>query len=151
MYNGDRETAEQTWLEIGEFLQQNVSRAAGPRLPVATGAANEIARIVDIMRAIESDDGVRGQLARLLTAQPAGEPEWERMRSLAAIVAESGNLLLARQPPKGSLIGWRERAIEFRGAAEMLFHAIEQKDLLAAQDALRRLPQVCASCHAEYR
>ena len=82
---------------------------------------------------------------------PKDDKEWAVLRRSALTLAESGNLLLARRPPKGSLTGWRQRATDFRAEAEVLLHAIERHDFRATQDALRKLPQSCAACHADYR
>jgi len=143
--------ADRAWVEIYEFLARNVEDASPAAVPASSQPRNEIARIVDIMRVINADDGVRGELARSLAAPPAGNAQWDRARSQAAVLAEAGNLLFERRPPKGSLTGWRERAAEFRSAAQAVLRAIEQHDFPAAQEALRRLPQACAACHADYR
>ena len=137
------------------FLDQFSKRPAP--LPVAsppdasTPRDAPIARIVDIMRVINSDDGIRGRLANALAQAPKGDAEWERARSDAAIVAEAGNLLLAEPAPKGSPDGWRQRAGEFRASAEGLLRAVETKNIAAAQRALREMPATCAACHGEYR
>lgn len=140
---------EQLWVDVYEYLGKYVEDA----LLTQPSAASEppIVRVIDIMRAINSDEGVRGRLARALTAPPAGEAEWEQARSDAAMLAEGGNLLLAQRPAKGSLGGWRLRATDLRGAAEALLRAVEARDFAAAQQRLRELPRVCAACHADYR
>jgi hypothetical protein len=147
--DSEREISETVWVEIYELMGKHVedARVADPSPPLESG----VARIVDIMRAINSDDGVRGRLARMLASPPVNAEQWEQARSEAAIVAEAGNLLLARRPSKGSAAGWRERSIEFRTAAETLLRAVEAHDFSAAQEALRTLPKTCAACHAEYR
>jgi dienelactone hydrolase len=148
---GPAAAADRAWVDIYEFLAKNVEDTNPAAVPASSQPQNEIARIVDIMRVINADDGVRGELARSLAALPAGNAQWERARSQAAVLAEAGNLLLERRPPKGSLTGWRERAAEFRSAAQAVLRAVEQRDFPAAQEALRRLPQACAACHADYR
>ena len=66
-------------------------------------------------------------------------------------MAEAGNLLLARRPPKGTASGWRKRATAFRSESLTLLRAIERRDFPAAQQSLRTMPQTCAACHADYR
>jgi dienelactone hydrolase len=140
---------EQMWVDIYEFFGHRVedARAAVPPAP----ADLPIARIVDIMRAIMSDQGVRGRLARALVVPPPGDAEWEQARADAAMVAEGGNLLLAEPPPKGSRAGWRQRATDFRAAAQTLLRALDARDFAAAQQSFRELPRACAACHADYR
>ena len=141
--------SEQAWVDIYEFFGKHVEDARVTVAPAQPDA--RFARIVDIMRAINSDQGVRGRLARSLAAPPADAAAWEQARSDAAMLAEAGNLLLARQPPKGSTAGWQQRAADFRAAAQPLLRAMERRDFSAAQQSLRELPQTCAACHAEYR
>ena len=141
--------AEQTWVEIYEFLGKHVEDARVTAAPASP--EGQIARIVDIMRVVNSNEGVRGRLAQSLATPPASEEQWEQARSQAAIVMEAGNLLLAHRPPKGTMSGWRERAMAFRSEALTLLHAIERRDFPAAQQSLRTMPQTCAACHADYR
>ena len=140
---------EALWLDSDEYLDTQVDDALRPRPPAS--AEPPFVRVIDIMRAINSDQGVRGRLARALMARPSGDAEWEQARSDAAVLAEGSTLLLAQQPPKGSVEGWRRRATGFRSAAEALLRAIEARDFAAAQERLRELPRTCAACHAEYR
>ena len=140
---------EQVWVDIYEFFSHRVEDARAAVPPVQ--ADLPIARIVDIMRALMSDQGVRGRLARALAAPPRGDAEWEQARADAAMVAEGGTLLLAERPPKGSPAGWRQRATDFRAAAQTLLRAVDARDFAAAQQSFRELPRVCAACHADYR
>jgi hypothetical protein len=130
-------------------MSKNVEEA--PALVPLPQPAPPFVRIVDIMRAINSDQGVRGRLARALATKPANDAQWEQVRSDAAMMVEGGDLLLAERPPKGSAAGWRMRAAGFRSAAETLLGAVERRDFAAAQQSLRELPQTCSACHAEYR
>ena len=140
---------EQAWVDVYEYLGQHVEEVGHTQTSAQPDA--RIARIVDIMRAINSDQGVRGRLARALATAPVGSAEWEQARSEAAMLAEAGNLLLAQRPPRGSLAGWQQRATEFRSAAQTLLRAVETRDFAASQQSLRELPQTCAACHADHR
>jgi dienelactone hydrolase len=150
-------TTEQAWVDIYEFLGKYVEdaptagKAERPLAPEKPASGPEFVRIVDIMRVIMSDQGVRARLARSLTTAPSADAEWEQARSDAAMLAEAGNLLLAKSPPRGSVDAWRRRAEEFRSAAEVLLRAVEGRDFAAAQQSLRELPQACAACHADHR
>jgi dienelactone hydrolase/cytochrome c556 len=140
---------DQMWVDIYEFFGHRVEDARAALPP--SQADLPIARIVDIMRAIMSDQGVRGRLAHTLAVPPPGDAEWEQARADAAMVAEGGMLLLAERPPKGSPVGWRQRAADFRAAAQTLLRAVDARDFAAAQQSFRELPRVCAACHADYR
>ena len=138
------------WIQIYEFLAKHVEDAASAVSPQAPGAEG-IARVVDIMRAINSNDGVRGMLAKALAEGPRTDAQWEQARSEAAVLAEAGNLLLARRPTKGSLSGWQQRAAAYRDAARQVLRNVERRDMDAARHSLGDLAQTCANCHSDYR
>jgi len=131
------------WSEIYKFLNE----AAAPAPPPVS--ASLVVTIRDIMRVMNSDDGVRGKLARLLAAST--EVQWDQARSHAAVLVESSDWLLALRPPKGSLVSWRGHVTDYRVATQTLLKMVEQHDLPGAQQALGRLPQSCGSCHADHR
>jgi len=140
------------WGEIYKFLNVSaVPDASGPATPSAS--SNLVVTIRDIMRVINSDDGVRGKLARLLagTATSGADVQWDQARSHAAVLVESSDWLLALRPPKGPLVSWRGHVADYRAASQTLLKAVEQHDLAAAQQALGRLPQNCGACHADHR
>jgi cytochrome c556 len=146
-----RGIAEHTFVDIYEFLGTHVEDAAGSATSPAGPTDTPIARIVDVMRAIMSDQGVRGRLARELERAPATDAQWQQAQADAAILAEAGSLLSGLRPPKGSPSGWRQRATEFKAAARIVADAVSRRDFAAAQDSLRELPRACAACHTEYR
>ena len=140
------------WSEIYKFLNEAVVRdTAVPAMPPASSTL--VVTIRDIMRVINSDDGVRGKLARLLagSASAGAEVQWDQARSHAAVLVESCDWLLALRPAKGSLAGWRRHVTEYRTATQTLLKAVERRDLPDAEQALGRLPQSCGSCHADHR
>ena len=138
------------WNEIYEFLEKT-DDSNRPRQEPPVTSSSSVATIRDIMRVINSDDGVKGKLAGLLAASSSKDVQWELARSHAAILVESCGWLLARRPPKGSLEGWRGRVAEFKTATQTLLKSVEQHNLPAAQNALSRLPQSCGACHGDHR
>jgi hypothetical protein len=140
------------WKEIYKFLNTAaVPDASGVSTPSAS--SNLVVTIRDVMRVINSDDGVRGNLARLLAgaASSGADVQWDQARSHAAVLVESNDWLLALRPPKGSLASWRGHVADYRAATGTLLKAVEQHDLPAAQLALGRLPRNCGACHADHR
>lgn len=129
---------DQAWIDVYQFLDGTVE-----------DAPPQIARVVDIMRVINS--GVRGELAASLVNEPATPEQWEQARSRAAILAEAGYMLLTRRPPKADPEGWKRRANEYRDAATALFHAVEHHDFPGAHECLQQITQTCGGCHADYR
>ena len=133
------------WSEIYKFLNE----VAAPAPPPVS--ASLVVTIRDIMRVMNSEDGVRGKVARLLAASSGAEVQWDQARSHAAVLVESCDWLLGLPPPKGSLASWRGHVADYRGATQALLKTVEQHDLPGAQQALGRLPQSCGSCHADHR
>ncbi len=132
------------WTEIYKFLNEAALPAAPPPL-----SASLIVTIRDIMRVINSDDGVRGKLARLLAADT--EVQWDQARSHAAVLVESCDWLLGLRPPNGSLASWRGHVADYRAATQTILKTVEQHDLTGARQALGRLTQNCGACHADHR
>lgn len=133
------------WSEIYAFLSEIAAPSALP------ASSSLVVTISDIMRVINSDDGVRGKLARLLIMSPNSDVQWDQARSHAAVLVESCDWLAALRPAKGSIAGWRGRVADFRAATQTLLKFIENRDLPGAQQALAKLPQSCGGCHADYR
>jgi dienelactone hydrolase len=144
---GYRVESAPAWGEIYKFLDRVVAPAAPP------ASSSLVVTIRDIMRVINSDDGVRGKLARMLatSASAGADVQWDQARSQAAILVESCDWLLALRPPKGLPASWRGHVADYRGATQTLLKAVEQRDLSSAQQALGRLPQSCGACHADHR
>jgi dienelactone hydrolase len=133
------------WSEIYKFLNAVIMPAA------PTVSASLVVTIRDIMRVMNSDDGVRGRVARLLAVSSGADVQWDQARSHAAVLVESCDWLLGLPPPKGSLASWRGHVADYRAATQTLLKTVEQRDLPGAQQALGRLPQSCGSCHADHR
>jgi len=138
------------WDEIYKFLEKS-GDPAQPAQEAQLPASSPVATIRDIMRVINSDDGVKGKLAGLLAAPSSEAVQWDFARSNAAILVEACDWLLARRPPRGSIAGWRGRVAAFKAATQTLLQSVEQHDLPAAQQALGRLPQSCGACHGDHR
>jgi hypothetical protein len=137
------------WTEMYKFLKETPAPSAAPV------SSNLVVTIRDVMRVMNSDGGVRGQLARVLTglasASSGADVQWDQARSHAAVLVESCDWLLALRPPKGSLASWRGHVADYQAATQTLLKNVEQHDLPAAQQALGRLTQSCGSCHADHR
>jgi len=133
------------WTEIYTFLKAGAVPAPPPV------SASLVVTIRDIMRVMNSDDGVRGKVAQLLAASSGADVQWDQARSHAAVLVESCDWLLGLPPPKGSLASWRGHVADYKVATQTLLKTVEQHDLPGAQQALGRLPQSCGSCHADHR
>jgi hypothetical protein len=147
---------EEAWVEIYNFLGKYVEDAPenGPvfRSAVKSPADGKgIATIADLMRAVNEPVGVRGTLLRALEQKPASRQEWDAVRANAALVAETGELLERRRPPKGPAGHWIDQARAFAAAARDVVTAADRRDYAAARRAAAALAERCASCHKQHR
>lgn len=80
---------------------------------------------------------------------PQTDEEWEAVRNSAAVVAESGNLLMmeGRAFDRGE---WMQAARGMIEAANTAVQAAEAKDVPALFDAGGAVYESCTECHSKY-
>lgn len=103
---------------------------------------------------------VFGAVATIVTeqgeeqVQPRTDEEWNNVRNHAAIVLESGNLMLLEGRAKKAQIqdpqDWNAKARALSAAARTAIEATEVKDPEALFDASGVLYQACTDCHERY-
>jgi hypothetical protein len=134
------------------------------QLPAVHGAADEpaqkpIAEIEDVMFTV-NDDGADGAVLQQLRAAfkkgTLTDDEWQVAKARASVVAEVGNLLLTKKPPKGGdtpegLADWKKRVLAYRDGAEAVRAAAAKKDATAGKDAVRAIEKQCTECHKQHR
>jgi dienelactone hydrolase len=150
------EAADKAFVEIYEFLGKYVEDAPENNLKVQASAGSLAAEnsrlsIADIMLAVNAPEGVRGTLMKSMEKEPANQAQWDRVRANAALVAEAGNLLRSRRPPKGKLPDWMEQTKAYTSAAEIIIGSAERRDYTGARRGLKDLASRCASCHEKHR
>ncbi len=79
---------------------------------------------------------------------PTTDEGWDQVRSSAALVGETGNLLM--MPGRASGPAWVAYAQGLTAAAEVAMAAAEARDADALFDAGGQLYQVCRACHEQY-
>jgi hypothetical protein len=103
---------------------------------------------------------VFGAVATIVTeqgeeqVQPRTDEEWNNVRNNAAIVLESGNLMLldgrARKAQVQDPQDWNAKARALSEAARTAINATEVKDPEALFDASGVMYQACTDCHEKY-
>ena len=99
-------------------------------------------------------DVVWGSAGFVITAegetdlQPTSDAGWRRVRNSAALLAESGNLLM--MPGRSAGPDWQAYARALGEAGRDTLAAAEAKDAQALFDAGGRLYQACPDCHTQY-
>jgi hypothetical protein len=89
------------------------------------------------------------RLKAALAAEPKDAAGWKAVRSDALILAEGGNLLLLRKPPKDAA-EWAKHSAASRDAGADLFKAAKAKDFPAARKAYETMLGHCNACHKKF-
>ena len=116
-----------------------------------------VASVKDLMNWVidPNSDVLWGSVGTIITAegreelQPITDEQWATLRNAAAVVAESGNLLMM----KGRAIEedeWMKAARAMLDAASLAVQATEAKDKDALFDAGGTLYEACTACHSRY-
>ncbi len=79
---------------------------------------------------------------------PTTDEGWERVRNGAAMVAESGNLLM--MPGRAGGPEWVAYSQQLTAAAEVAMAAADARDADALFDAGGQVYQACRACHDQY-
>ncbi|MDY6946112.1 MAG: cytochrome c [Pseudomonadota bacterium] len=103
---------------------------------------------------------VFGAVASIVTergeeqVQPRTDQEWNTIRNNAAMLLESGNLLLLEGRARNAQIqdpqDWNTRARAMSAAARTAIDATDVKDPEALFDASGEIYQTCTDCHEKY-
>ena len=80
--------------------------------------------------------------------RPTTDEGWERVRNSAAVVAETGNLLM--MPGRSSGPDWVAYAQGLTEAGVVAMAAAEARDAEALFDAGGQVYQACRACHEQY-
>jgi hypothetical protein len=135
------------------------SEAPPPAEPQTNGSApfHEVADVKQVMNWImdPSSDVVWGSVGTIITEQgeqnlrPETDEQWTAVRDAAAIIAESGNLLLTpgRLRDSGD---WVKHSHDLTKAAQEAIAAAEAKDVDSLFTAGGDIYLVCTACHEQY-
>jgi hypothetical protein len=126
--------------------QTEDSRRGEPRPPLRPEAVAETRLLMEAL----TEPNFRG-LEKLLETRPANTEAWTFARGQALIIAETGNLLMLRQPRGDGKAAWLQRAAEVRGAATRLARAAAARDYDLSRSVLASLANACNHCHQTFR
>ncbi|MFC1795920.1 hypothetical protein ACFL1V_02335 [Pseudomonadota bacterium] len=80
---------------------------------------------------------------------PTTPQAWAKVKAAAAVLAESGNLLM--MPGRSAGPDWDEHANGLIASGKLAMAAAQQQDARALFDAGGRIYQVCLACHNQYQ
>jgi hypothetical protein len=135
------------------------SKAPAPVEP-AVSSGPEYLQVADIKQLMNwildpSSDVIWGAVGTIVTEEgqkelaPETDEQWTAIRDAAAMVAESGNLLLlpGRARDQGD---WAKHAHDLTKAAQAAIAAAEAKDTESLFTAGGDIYLVCTACHQQY-
>ena len=79
---------------------------------------------------------------------PTTPEAWAGVKAAAAVLTESGNLLML--PGRSAGPDWNRHAGDLIGAGKLAIAAAQQQDAGALFDAGGRIYEVCLACHSQY-
>ncbi len=89
------------------------------------------------------------RLKAAMAAEPADNSTWKTIKADSLILAEGGNLLLAR-PPESDVDTWNGQSIAVRTAGGELYQAAKKKDYQAALQHYKTMLTKCNACHDHF-
>lgn len=128
-------------------------------LALADAEPKPVAGISNIMIAVNDEvHGMQGQIKRFLAANPGADKaeEFKIMRHRANVMAECGNILMAKSPPRGAddaagLTKWKQHCADYRDACKKLSKALAMKKAAKASAALKAVEDRCTACHDDHK
>lgn len=118
-----------------------------------------VAGIQNIMNAINHEEhGLYGQIKGFCAGGAAGADAdtWKLMRHRAQVIAEIGNVLMDKAPPRGGddaagLLKWKQHCVDYREAAKALSKALAYKKVPKVSAAITALAERCEACHKDHK
>ena len=89
------------------------------------------------------------RLKPAMATAPADNKAWKAIKADSLILAEGGNLLLARQPEKDAA-DWIRHSVQVRETGGQLYEAAKAKDAPAARKHYEAMIQQCNACHKQF-
>ena len=139
---------------LAAMLLVSCTREAADELPV-----QPVGDLHDTMTWVldPAADVIWGSAGWIVTAQgeqdltPATEEGWNQVRHSAAVLAESGNLLLMPHlVPESDADAWIEFSRGMTRVAQQALAAVDAKDSAALFETGGHLYNVCLACHQVY-
>ena len=119
-------------------------------------AATPVAGIGNIMNAVNHEETGFFAMIKTFCDSPTNKDGWKLARHRAQIMAESGNLLMGKSPPRGAddaagLKKWKQHCADFRDACKSLSKALAMRKGDRAKKAIAAVAAQCEACHNDHR
>ncbi|MFV0444166.1 MAG: hypothetical protein ACK5Q5_11410 [Planctomycetaceae bacterium] len=89
------------------------------------------------------------RLKPAMAAAPADNAGWKGIKADSLVLAESGNLLLDRQPEEEGA-DWVRHSASVRDLGGQLYRAAKAKDFATAKSHYEQMVKSCNACHEQF-
>ena len=115
-----------------------------------------VAGITNIMNAVNHEEHGFYAMIKTFCEKPTDKDGWKLQRHRAQMMAESGNTLMGKSPPRGGddaagLKKWKQHCANFRDACKDLSKALAMHKADRAKKALVAVQGQCDACHKDHR
>lgn len=115
-------------------------------------AYTPVCNIKNLMNAINNEEGgLFGMMNADCKSGAIDSAGWNMMRHRAAMLAESGNILMQLDPPKGDPASWQKHAAAFRDTAKALKKPLIRRKADLVMAGLAEVKKQCDACHKDHR
>jgi hypothetical protein len=140
---------------MASFLGAGGAEAQLPQQ--ASGVVTPVANVLQIMNVLTTpaSEVVFSAVSTVLSSRgleqvvPKTDQDWQRVEANAALLAESGNLLLLGSRVRDNS-AWTTMTRDFIEASIVSMNAARAKDVNALYDSFERLNSTCERCHLKY-
>lgn len=117
-----------------------------------------VAGIANVMNALNHEQhGLFGMIKNFCDKGGSEDAEvWKLMRHRAQILAEAGNILITKSPPRGAddeagLKKWKQHCVTYRNLNKGLAKALAFKKVPKVKAALDKITAQCEACHKDHK
>ena len=146
-----------TFLALALAVGASIATDGGPAAVADDEPSVEsVAGIGNIMNAVNHEEhGFYGMIKGFCDS-PSDKDGWKLARHRAQIMAESGNILMDKSPPRGAddaagLKKWKQHCATFRDTCKDLSKALAMRKADRAKKALAAVFAQCEACHKDHR
>jgi cytochrome c556 len=147
-----------TFLALGAAVAVSIATDSGTLAVAADDPAPApVAGISNVMNAVNHDQhGLYGLVKAFCSSDAPDKAGWSLARHRAQMVAEAGNTLMGKSPPRGAddaagLKKWKQHCADFRAAGKSLAKAMAIKKPARVKAAIQAVEAQCTACHDDHK
>lgn len=146
-----------TFIALVVAVGASIATHGGPDAVAADDPAPDpVAGISNIMNAVNHEEHGFFGMIKTFCDKPTDKAGWKLARHRAQMIAESGNTLMDKSPPRGAddaagIKKWKQHCADFREAGKALAKALAFRKPDRAAKAIAAVAAQCEACHNDHR